>query len=189
ALLVDHVAFFALGVDAVDQHRDRDAVDLPGFGHFGLGGVGNLVIVGFLGLLALVLGGRAALLLVARQFVVDGDLPVIVGGLAGFFAGLARAQHPAFRIELVRGLGDLVVVEIGGELDAGAAGADHRGHDRLDLIAQPLFVGRAALVADDVLVVAGLAVGQKLAGLVDDRHPLRFQAADRGGDQMTDRPD
>ncbi len=58
ALLVDHLALFVLGIAAVDQHGDRDPVDPSGLGHFGLGGVGNLVIVGFFGLLALVLRRR-----------------------------------------------------------------------------------------------------------------------------------
>ena len=129
--LIDHLALFVLGIAAVDQHRDRDAVDPPGLGHLGLGGAGNLVVVGFLGLLALVARGRGiVLVLIARQLVVDGDLAAVVGGRRGFFPGLARAQHAAFGIELVRGLGNLVVVEIGRELDAGAARADHRGHDR-----------------------------------------------------------
>ena len=67
ALLVDHLAFFVLGITAVDQHRDRDAVHPSGLGHLGLGGAGNLVIVGFLGLLALVARGcRVVLILVAR---------------------------------------------------------------------------------------------------------------------------
>src|SRR6185312_14554117 len=99
ALLVDHLAFFVLAVGAVDQHRDRDAVDPSGFSHFGLGGVGNLVVVGFFGLLALVLGARRRPVrpLVAWQFVVNGDLAVIVGGGGGFLPGLARTQHTAFR--------------------------------------------------------------------------------------------
>ncbi len=54
ALLIDHLALFVLGIDAVDQHGDRDPVDPSSLGHFGLGGVGNLVIVGLFGLLALV---------------------------------------------------------------------------------------------------------------------------------------
>ena len=75
----------------------------------------------------------------ARQFVVAGDLAVIgVRGGRGFLARLAGAQHPAFGIELVRGLGDLVVVEVRGELDAGAAGANHGGHNGLDLVAHAL---------------------------------------------------
>src|SRR6185437_2438429 len=111
AFLVDHLAFFVLGIVAVDQHRNRDAVDPPGLGHFGLGGVGNLVIVGLFGLLALVARRRRGVrALVARELVVDGDLAAVVDGRAGFFPGLARAQHPAFGVETVRGLGDLVVV-------------------------------------------------------------------------------
>src|SRR5262249_7624754 len=131
-VLVDHLALFVLGVAAVDEDGDRDAVDAAGFGHLGLGGAGDLVIVGLLALLALVAGARGiVLVLVARQLVVDRDLAAIVGREAGFLPGLARAQHAPFGVELVGGLGDLVVVEIGRELDAGAALADHGGHDVL----------------------------------------------------------
>ena len=67
AVLIDHLAFFVLGVGAVDQHGDRDAVDAAALGHLGLGGAGNLVVVGLFGLLALVAGRwRRAAGLVAR---------------------------------------------------------------------------------------------------------------------------
>ena len=152
ALLIDHLAFFVLGVAAVDQHGDRDAVDPADLGDFGLGGAGNLVVVGLFALLALVARDRRGVpVLVARQLVVDGDLAVVFGRRGGFFPGLARAQHPALGIVLVRGLGDLVVVEVGRELDPGAAGADHRGYDRLDLVAHPLLEAGPALVADGVI--------------------------------------
>ena len=131
----------------------------------------------------------AAVLLVAGQLVVDRDLAVVVGGHALLFAGLARAQHAALGIELVRGLGDLVEVEIGGELDAGAARADHGGYDVLDLLAHPLLVGGATLVADRLFRIGRGAVGEQTAGFVDDRDPLRLQAVDRGGDEVADRAD
>ncbi len=113
--LIDGFALFVLAVGAVDQHRGRDAVDAAGLGDLGLGDAGNLVIVDFLAFLALVAGGGAGVVaLVAGQLVVDGDLAVLgVCREAGFLARLAGAQHPAFRIELVGGLGDLVEVEIG----------------------------------------------------------------------------
>ncbi|GCC43671.1 hypothetical protein chiPu_0027789, partial [Chiloscyllium punctatum] len=133
--------------------------------------------------------GGVVLVLAARQLVGDGDLAGIVGGEARFLAGLGRAQHAAFGVELVRGLGDLVVVEVGGELDAGAAGADHRGDDVLDLLAHPLLEGGAALVANSGIGVGLGAVGEQLAGFVDDRDPLRLQPVDRGGDDMADRAD
>ena len=83
AVLVDHLALVVLGIAAVDQHRDRDAVDPPGLGHFGLGGAGNLVIVGLFGLLALVAGLRGIVaVLVAGQFVADRDLAAVLGGQA-----------------------------------------------------------------------------------------------------------
>src|SRR5437867_3693188 len=189
AVLIDHLAFFVLGIGAVDQHRDRDPVDPSGLGDLGLGGAGNLVIVGLFALLALVASGRRGAGLIARQFVVDRDLAVVLGGQRGFLAGLGGAQHAALGIELVRGLGDLVVVEIGGELDAGAALADHRGDDRLDLVAYALLERSAALVADRVLGVLAGAVGQQPAGLVDDRYPLRLQPVDGGGDDVADGAD
>ena len=80
AVLIDHLAFFVLGIGAVDQHRDRDPVDASGLGNLGLGGAGNLVVVGLFALLALVAGRRPAAGLVAGQFVVDGDLAVVLGG-------------------------------------------------------------------------------------------------------------
>ena len=60
ARLVDRLALVVLGVAAVDQHRDRDAVDAAAFGHFGLGRAGNLVVDDFLGLAALVARRRGA---------------------------------------------------------------------------------------------------------------------------------
>ena len=190
ALLIDHLAFFVLDVAAVDQHRDREAVDPPDLGHLGLGGAGDLVIVGLFALLALVARDRSGVpVLVARQFVVDGDLAVVAGGGAGFFPGLARAQHPALGIELVGGLGDLVVVEIGRELDPGAAGADHRGHDGLDLVAHPLLEAGAAIVAGGVVGLGAGAIGEQLTGLVDDRDPLRLQPVDGGSNDVADRLD
>ncbi len=189
AVVVDHLALVVLGVDAVDEDCDRDAVDPADLGHLGLGGAGDLVIVGLFGLLALVLRRHAAALLVAGELVVDGDLAVVLGGLAGLFPGLARAEHAAFGIELVGGLGDLVEVEIGGELDPGAAGADHRGHDVLDLLAHPLLEGGAALVADLLVRIGRSAIGEQLAGFVDDGDALRLQTVDGGGDEVTDGAD
>src|SRR5262249_60699043 len=79
ARLVGGLALVVLAVAAVDQHRDRDAVDAAAFGHLGLGGAGNLVIDDFLGLARLValrggggIGVVRALLLGVRQIVVDG---------------------------------------------------------------------------------------------------------------------
>ena len=105
-----------------------------------------------------------------------------------FLARLARAHDAAFGIVFVRGLGDAVEVEIGGELHARAAGADHRGDDRFDLVAQAAFVGRLALVGAGAVERVGLcgAVGEQPAGLVDHRHALGLEAVDRGGDQMAD---
>ena len=124
-----------------------------------------------------------------RYFVADRDLvAVALGGIGGFFAGLAGADDAAVGIEFVGGLGDAVEIEIGGDLNARMARTDHRVDDRLDLFAQPVLEGDLPLVGAEspaVGIVAG-AVGQQVAGLVDDRDALRPQAVDGGGDEMAD---
>src|SRR5262249_13050337 len=98
-------------------------------GHLGLGGAGDLVVVGLFGLLALVAGGNgAATRLVAWQLVVDGDLAGVVGGQARFFPGLARAQHAAFGIGLV-GSCVILLKSKWAEGWTRASQADNRGHD------------------------------------------------------------
>ena len=187
---VGDLAFVVLGIGAVHQHRRGNTVDAAAFDHLGLGGARHLVIDDFLGLLVLVARTAAALLLGgARQFVADRDRAAIgVAARRLLFARLARAHHAAVRIELVRRLGDAVDVEIGVDLHARAAGSDHRGDDGLDLLAQPALIRDLALVGAGACrrVVVGGAVGQELAGLVDDRDPLRRHAGDRGRHQMTD---
>ena len=126
----------------------------------------------------------------AGQLVADRDLAfaaVAVGG--GFLARLARAHDAALGIELLRGLGDAVEVEIGGELHAGATGTDHRDDDPLDLLAQPPLIGGLPLVGVDAAesAVGGRAIGEQAAGLVDDRDPLGLEAVDRRGHQVADR--
>ena len=66
--------------------------------------------------------------------------------------------------------------------------ADDRRDDRLDLAAQALLERGLPLVGADVAAVCIVAgtVGQELAALVDDRHPLRPQSVDGAGDEMTD---
>src|SRR6185436_4963364 len=94
AVRIDHLAFFVLAVGAVDQHCDRDAVDAAGLGHLGLGGAGDLVIVGLFALLALLFrGGCVVVALLAGELVVDGDLAVIVCGGGGLLPALAGAQR------------------------------------------------------------------------------------------------
>src|SRR5690606_18797771 len=130
----------------------RDAVNAAGFRDLGAGGARDFVVGGFLGLLADVAGrvglGRLdALTLIARQFVVDGDLVVAAVGAGTFFlAGLARPQHAPLGVEAVGGLRHLVEVEVSGEFDARPARADHLRDDGLDLAAQPLLERRTALV-------------------------------------------
>ena len=76
ARLVDGLALVVLGVDAVDQHGGRDALDAAAFGHLGLGRAGDLVVDDFLGFLlwsrcACACRRLAAGLLRAGQFVAD----------------------------------------------------------------------------------------------------------------------
>ena len=80
ARLIDRLALVVLGIDAIDQHRDRDAVHAPAFGDFRLGGPGDLVIDDFLRLAALLAGRAAALAWPGRagQFVADRDLAFLV---------------------------------------------------------------------------------------------------------------
>ena len=61
ARLVGDVALVVLAVGAVDQDGDRDAVDAAAFDHFGLGGLGDLVVDDFLGFPALVARRAAGL--------------------------------------------------------------------------------------------------------------------------------
>ena len=193
ARLIDHLAFGILDVAAIDQHGGRDAVDAAGLDHLGLGGARNFVIDDFLGLLALIAlaaGGAAAVLVAAGQFVGDRDWAAFLAVIGGrlFFAGLARAHDAAVRIELVGRLGDAVEVEIGVELDARLTGADHRGDDLLDLLAQAVFVSQLALVgaAAAQRIFLRRPVGEQPAGLVDDRDALRLHAVDRRRHQMAD---
>src|SRR5262249_42361696 len=108
------------------------------------GGLGVGVLLGFVG----GLGGRRQWrrLLAARQLVADRDLALAVDRARAFLARLARPHDAALRIEAVRGLGDAVVVEVGGELDAGASRADDGRDDRFDLLAQAPLVGSLAFV-------------------------------------------
>src|SRR5262249_37746452 len=132
------------GVAAVDQHRDRDAIDAAALGDLGLGRARNLVVDDLLGLAGLLAAAAGIVLFLrgAGQLVADGDLALAaVGGAGGFLPRLARAHDAAFRVEFLRGRGDAVEVEIGGELYAGAPRAAPRGDDALDLLAQALLVG------------------------------------------------
>ena len=127
----------------------------------------------------------------ARQLVADRHLAVLGVVRCGLLlAGLARAHHAALGIELLRGLGDAVEVEIGGELHARASRPDDRGHDRPrpDRAAgarRPIC--RSSAVVAEGGVRAG-AVGEEAAGFVHDRHPLGLEAVDRGGDEVANRP-
>src|SRR5690606_25482874 len=97
----------SLGVIAIDQHRDRQALHASGFDHFGAGGAGNLVIYDFLALAigVAVAGGLSARALIgAGKLVADGDGVFRRGlvGLRGFLAALGRAHDAAFRIVTIR---------------------------------------------------------------------------------------
>ncbi len=189
--LIDRLAFVVLAVVAVDQHGDRDSVDAAALAHLGLGRARDLVVDDLLRLARLVarrgIVGRP-LLLRAGQIVPDRHLSLAAVGAGRFLPRLARAHDAAFRIEPLGGLGHAIEVEIGGELHAGAAGADHRGDDALDLLAQAPLVGDFAFVGPDARTGIGLcAVGEQAAAFIDDRHPLGAQAVDGRGNQMADR--
>ena len=178
--LIDDVALVVLAIDAVDQNRDRDAIDAAALDHFGLGDLGYLVIDDLFRLSVLVarwarFGSRARWTLgaAAGYLVADGHLIVAALGGGRFFARLAGTNRPALGIEFVGCFGNAVEIEVGADLDAGPPGADHGGNDRLDLLAQPFLERRAALVDGHFaeFVVAG-AVGKEPAGLVDDRDAL-----------------
>ncbi len=122
AVLVDHLALLVLAIGAVDQHRDRDAVDAAGFGDLGLGGAGDFVIVGFFALLALVAGGRGGVVAwLPGSSLLTVTWPSVRRRREDSSRVWLERSTAAFGVELVRGLGDLVVVEVGGELDPGAA--------------------------------------------------------------------
>src|SRR5712672_166766 len=80
AVLVDRIALVALGVVAVDQDRDRDAVDAAALDHLGLGHARDVVIDDFIGFLALLARGVVLLRVGARQLVADRHLALIFGG-------------------------------------------------------------------------------------------------------------
>src|SRR5690606_14176332 len=121
----------ALGVIAVDQYRDRQALDAARLDHFGAGGAGNLVIYDFLALaIGVAIAGLlgACTLIGAGKLVADGYGVVRCGlvGLRGFLAALGRAYDAAFRIVAIRCLLNARVIEFGGDGHAGAARADDR---------------------------------------------------------------
>ena len=77
ARLVDLLAALVAHVAAVEQHRDRDAVDAAALGDLGLGGAGDLVVDDFLGLAVLLAGGAIGFVLPlrrVRQLVAHADL-------------------------------------------------------------------------------------------------------------------
>ena len=150
ARLVGQLALVVLGVDAVDQHRDRDAVDAAALGHLGLGGAGNLVIDDFLGLLALVArrGGRA----VGCCWPPGSSLstvtwPSVVGGRAADSSRvwLERSTRPSGS-----NLSEVWVMRLKSKSAESCTrarpGPTTEETIVLDLLAQPLLVGELALV-------------------------------------------
>src|SRR5204862_1447278 len=122
----------------------------------------------------------------------DGDLAFLAVVRGRLLARLARAQHAPLGIELVERLGDAVVVELGGKLDARATGPDHLRDNRFDLLPQAPLEGRLALLAVAAATRPdpfGGAVGQEIAGLIDDRDPLWLEPVDRRSREVADRAD
>ncbi len=163
ARLVGDVALVVLGIGTVDQDGDREPLEPAALDYFRFCRLGDLVIddlLGFTGLVARAgVGGCGGPGLIgARQLVADRDLVVALARRRALLPGLARTHHAAVRIILIRGLGNAVEIEIGGDLHARMARSDYRGDDPLHLFAQMLFVGRLALVGGDAAgghVVAG----------------------------------
>src|SRR5262249_21984629 len=189
ARLIDGLALVVADIDAVDQHRDRDAVDAAAFGDLGLGGARNLVIDDFLGLAALFAGLVRIVRLAGRagQLVADRDLAFPFVGGGRFLTRLARAHRAALGIEPLRGLRDAVEVEIGRELHPRTPRADDRCDDGLDPLARsPLERGLPLVGRESECVLGTRAVGQEPPGLVDDGYALGLEAVYRGGDEVSD---
>src|SRR5262245_55113927 len=126
--LVGEFTLVVLGVNTVDQYGRRNPVDAPGFNHLGLGRARNFLVDDFLGFFALItLGSALGLWFAARQFGAGryGAFFVVARGRL-LFAGLARPQDPAIRIEFIRSLRDAIDVEIRIDLHARVTRADHR---------------------------------------------------------------
>jgi hypothetical protein len=123
----------------------------------------------------------------AGYLVADRHLIVADFVCRSFFARLARAHDAALGIVFVRSLGNAVEIEVGADLGARAARSDDRRNDRVDLVAQPLFERRPPIIdADFADAFVAAAVGKQAAGFVDNRHPLRLEPVDGGGDQVAD---
>src|SRR5690606_17829666 len=127
-----------LGVAAIHQHGDRQALETAPLHHLCARGAGNLVIDRLFVLVAGILWGSLLLrlpTLPARQLVSGRHLAVIAclaGGLA-LGAVLRRADHLALGIIALRGLLHAVEIHVGRDLHAAAPGADHARDDILDL--------------------------------------------------------
>src|SRR5690606_5845538 len=74
---VGHVAAAVIGIGAIDRHRHRQALELAGFDHIGLDGLGNLVIDDFFARDALFAGTTGTIVLAgAGQFVGNRHLAI-----------------------------------------------------------------------------------------------------------------
>ncbi len=134
-------------------------------------------------------GWPGPLIAAAGYLVADRDLIFAFVSCRRFFARLARTHDAALGIVFVRSLRHAVEIEIGADLGAGAAGPDNGRYDGVDLIAQSFLERRPPFVAADFAdPIFAAAVGQEAAGFVDDRHPLRLEPVDGGGDQVADGP-
>ena len=135
ARLIGRVALVVLGIGAVDQDGDGEVVEPSTFDHFRLGGLGYLVVDDLFGLAALIAlaaagPGGGLPLIGPGQFVADRNLvgvALVRGG--GFLAALAGTHDAAVGIEFVRGFGNAIEIEIGGDLHPRMPRPDHRGDD------------------------------------------------------------
>ena len=181
------------GVDAIDHHGDREALDGAGFGDGGLGGLGDLVIGDFFARRALfggagaTRGGRSA-----GQLIGHGHLAAIGAGEVFRFADLAGADDLGFRVEGFLGGGGAVEVDLGGNLDAGAAGTDDIVQHVLDAGAQAVLEAQRALggfARQGALGFVARTRGEEVALVVDNCDAGGGEALDGGRDQMLDGAD
>src|SRR6185437_10323146 len=156
-------------------------------------GLGNLVVGGFFRaarrVLALVgrigVGGIGG----AGQGVRDRDRVIVAAaGVRGIlFHGLGGADHLGIGVEFFFGGLGVVVVDVRGHLHLDMAGADHRGDDGLDALAQGIFVvGGVFVLAAGERVGAGFVVtaGQKIAAIIHDGDPVGDEPGHGRGHQM-----
>ena len=194
ARLVDDVALVVLAVGAVDQDGDRDAIDAAALDHFGLGRLRYFVIDDLLGFLALVARiartrrRRSLPLVSAGYLVADRDLVVADFGSPKFLpaSGSSAPRGPRDRIcpksavMRLKSKSALTWMRArpGPTTDVTIASTWSRSRFSND--------DRRSSTLTSPTSSSPAAVGKEAPGFVDDRHPLRLEPVDGGGDQVAD---